>query len=490
MISLESGELSLVRVLEAMPLPMAVIAPDHTVLFLNRAAKKKGAQEGKCFEILAGIDRPCKEHGLDCPVMEAISRGRPVESIRDLDLGEGIRSFEVLACPIIGDSGRPEAVVEIIRDVTDSMLLRQFRQAREQMRALEQAIPDAIITIDAENRVVAVNQAVRDVFGVSPDELRREGIEIIMPEAIREEHRKYVARAAARGSLKQPGRISVTEVTALHRERGEFPMELSLSVWSRGEEPMFTAVIRDISARKALEEERLLQQHQALEEEFGRLEKIKQEWQLILDSVPDPVLMTDSDDKIIRCNRALAELVSLSYPEILGRSWKDLLAEHGIEGGDPWGDNPTMVHADSGRTFAVQVSGLLNNDRSAGSVVVLRDVTAETAMTRAMEENRLALQEALDGISETIVRVARESDFSLRVKTGSGAIAGRLWSATGRIAPLTVNPTAGAGKRWGPYATARSRENLPRKSAIAVNAVFTSGSRKTRSTPSVSSSIT
>ncbi len=412
---------SLEKFLDALPLPMAVIAPDHTVIFMNRAARSGGRDGEKCFELLAGLDHPCAEQGIACPVLDAIDRNRVVESVRELDLGAGCRVFEILACPLTGRSGKPEAVIEIIRDVTDSMLLRQSRYYREQMRIIEEVIPDAIITINSEGRVVTANQAVGELFGVSPDDLRRDGVEILLPPEIRAKHKGYVARAVARGALK-PGMVRV-EVNAVHRDRGEVPVELSLASWFRGEEIMFTGVARDIADRKAIEADRQ-REHEDLAVEFRSLEKIKREWQMLIDSVPDPLLMADISDRIVRCNRAFFELVSLPYPEIIGQQWKDFVLAHNIYEGDFWGDNLTMVHSRSSRVFAVRVSGLRGDGHHGGSVVVLQDVTAEITMTRELEEKRAALHAALEGIGDTIVRVARESDFSQRVQT---EIRGNCW---------------------------------------------------------------
>ena len=415
------GKVLLDRLLDAISLPVAVIAPDHTVLFMNRAASAAARPGEKCFELLAGLAHPCSEEGFECPVLEAISRGRVVESVRELDLGEGRRTFEVLACPIIGDDGGVTAVVEIIRDVTDSMLLRKFKELRDGGRVLFEAVPDAIITIDSQGRVVAANPAVAEIFGVSPEELRRKGLEMILPAGLHGRHDDFVAAAAARGRIKEGNRR--VEVNGVHRERGEIPVELSLSAWRRGDEIMFTAVIRDISSRRALEEENRLR-HAALNEDFSRLERIKKEWQLVLDSVPDPVLMAGSGDEIIRCNRSLVKLLGLDYARVLGRQWKELLSENGVEEGDFWGDRLIMVHARSGRAFAVQVNAARGEKDLVGSVVVLQEVSAEIAMTEEIEANRRALRSALDGIGETIVRVAEESDFSLRVATG---VRGNCW---------------------------------------------------------------
>ncbi len=381
--------MDLLRVVEALPLPVAVISPDREILYLNPAAGVRGG--GKCYELIAGQKIPCDEQeGGSCPVLDALASGRVQEAVRELELGGERRTFEIMAAPVAGPDGSV-AVVEIIRDVTGSMLLRGMREARNRLRMLEEMVPDAIVTLDAGGRVIAANRAVETVLGVSPARLRQEGLGLVLPPGVRERHAEALTRAVARGRL-EIGAEPV-EVEAVRPDGTPVPVELTLAMWSHGDTPMFTAVIRDISERKRLEAERE-RRHEKLADDYTLVENIKKQWQLILDSVPDPVLMADADDRIVRCNRALAGLTKASYREMIGRQWKEFVTAHGLEDGDFWGDNLTMLDRERGRVYAVRVNVLRDDGNVPGTVVVFRDVTDEFWMTRELEDANARIKQA------------------------------------------------------------------------------------------------
>ena len=407
-------DFSLAEILDAMPMPVVMLAPDHSVIMMNRSAREDVQRDGRFYDAISGSLFECNKNPGKCPVYEAVRTRRVQEAVRDFDVGGEVRTFEVIASPVAGENGEPVAVVGIIRDVTDSMLLRSFRQARELMRIVEEAVPDAIITMNASGEVLSANQAVRGIFGVAPEDLRRHGIEMILPPDLRDRHREFMARAAARGRLTDgKGKVETTAVT---KERGEVDVELTLAMWNRGGEPMFTAVVRDITERKKIESERQ-QKHEELADSYSRIEAIKKEWQLILDSVPEPVLMADADDCIVRCNHALAELVGMRYPEIIGRQWKEFVGSRGLEDGDFWGDNLTMVHRETDRVYAVRVNSLMSDGGVPGTVVVFRDVTDEFRMTKELEDayaklkqaqSQLLQQEKMASIGQLAAGVAHE----------------------------------------------------------------------------------
>jgi signal transduction histidine kinase len=72
-----------------------------------------------------------------------------------------------------------------------------------------------------------------------------------MPERFHDEHRKGFARYLKTGRAHVIGRT--VELVGLRTDGTEFPLELSLGEWRRGERRAFTGVIRDLSERKRTE---------------------------------------------------------------------------------------------------------------------------------------------------------------------------------------------------------------------------------------------
>jgi diguanylate cyclase (GGDEF)-like protein/PAS domain S-box-containing protein len=124
--------------------------------------------------------------------------------------------------------------------------------------AIEAAL-DALITIDHRGRVLEFNNAAEEIFGYSREEaLGRELAALIVPPAMREAHRRGLARWTADGPTDGAGGILDTriELTAQSADGEQFPVEIAIRRLAVDGPPIFTAWIRDLRDR-TLGEERL-----------------------------------------------------------------------------------------------------------------------------------------------------------------------------------------------------------------------------------------
>jgi PAS domain S-box-containing protein len=124
------------------------------------------------------------------------------------------------------------------------------RDSEARKRAMLDAALDAVVTIDAGGRIVEVNAAVEDVFGHPPHALiGRELGSALVPAGLREAHRRGLSTPS--GEL--IGRR--IEVTALHADGRELPVELTITRIDVPGPPMYTGYVRDITDRVARERE-------------------------------------------------------------------------------------------------------------------------------------------------------------------------------------------------------------------------------------------
>ncbi len=140
-------------------------------------------------------------------------------------------------------------LVRLAALVMEHLDLLRSEIVRQSMMAFGNATDLAMIATDANGVVAFVNRAASRIFGYRPEEMIGRNCEMIMPERMREAHRAAMARVAAGGQSRLSGRT--LEVTGLRRDRSEFPMELSLSVWRRHDGGVgMGAIIRDVSERR------------------------------------------------------------------------------------------------------------------------------------------------------------------------------------------------------------------------------------------------
>jgi PAS domain S-box-containing protein len=117
-------------------------------------------------------------------------------------------------------------------------------------------IADAVICTDEHGRILLFNRAAEQSFGYSADEVIGQHVDMLLPKRYRTEHSLQV-RSFAMGDG-SPHRLMGhrREVCGLRKNGKEFPAEAMVARHTIEGRPVLSVVHRDISERKALEEER------------------------------------------------------------------------------------------------------------------------------------------------------------------------------------------------------------------------------------------
>jgi PAS domain S-box-containing protein len=125
-------------------------------------------------------------------------------------------------------------------------------QSQERNRAIVDTALDGVITIDSSGIVTDWNAQATAIFGWSREEaLGRLLSETIIPERDREAHARGIREFLRTGV--GPILNRRIEITALHKEGYEFPVEVSVSPARIGEAYIFSAFVRDITDRRRAE---------------------------------------------------------------------------------------------------------------------------------------------------------------------------------------------------------------------------------------------
>ena len=119
--------------------------------------------------------------------------------------------------------------------------------------ALLNAAVDAIIEIDAKGTILRFNQAAERMFGYSQEEVLGKNIKMLMPEPYRQAHDGYLQRYQETGEARIIG--IGREALAEHKSGRIFPIDLAVGEAQQAEEKSYVGIIRDLSARKQIEEE-------------------------------------------------------------------------------------------------------------------------------------------------------------------------------------------------------------------------------------------
>ena len=123
-----------------------------------------------------------------------------------------------------------------------------MRARESRLRAMLEAALDAVVSMDARGRVIGWNSAAETIFGYpASDVLGREMAELIVPPALRDAHRRGLARfLETRSGTVLDRRL---ELTGMRSDGSEFPVELTITRIALPGPPTFTGYLRDITDR-------------------------------------------------------------------------------------------------------------------------------------------------------------------------------------------------------------------------------------------------
>ena len=128
-----------------------------------------------------------------------------------------------------------------------------LEEHEERTRAILDASLDGIVAINARNEIIDWNFQAEQTFGWPRTQvLGRSLSETIIPERFRVQHETGLQRSLENDAAILIGRR--VELTGLHRDGHEFPIEVFIARISVAGTPCFSACVRDISERKAAED--------------------------------------------------------------------------------------------------------------------------------------------------------------------------------------------------------------------------------------------
>ncbi|MGH9557424.1 MAG: PAS domain S-box protein [Terriglobales bacterium] len=165
-------------------------------------------------------------------------------------------------------------------------------------RSLAETASDAILTIDAHSTILFANRGVERIFGYRMDEVLGKSLTMLMPHYLRKVHEASLARYCETG--KRHIRWEGVELTGLHRDGREVPLEVAFGEFQHGNSRIFTGVVRDLSGRYQAEE---------------ALRNSEQRFRSLVERAVYGICLSSAEGRFLSVNPALVEMLGYDSEE-------------------------------------------------------------------------------------------------------------------------------------------------------------------------------
>ena len=276
--------------------------------------------KGAGFTVGAGFTKESAEPrdiSLNPPVQQPrdISLNPPVQQPQDISLNPPLlrKAKDELELRV---AERTAELVSVNEQLQVELLNRKrieeaLRVSQARFAGILEIADDAIISVDANQRIILFNQGAEKIFGYSAAEVMNQPLGKLLPQQFEEIHRQHVEKfGKSCGKARKMGERR--EIYGRRADGSEFPGEASISKLEVGGETIFTTILRDISDRKAAQ---------------AALERLSHQNELILNSVGEGLCGLDLQANITFVNPAAAKLLGYKIEELIGQSIDTILQQ-------------------------------------------------------------------------------------------------------------------------------------------------------------------
>ena len=288
----------------------------------------------------------------------------------------------------------------------------ELRESEQKYRELFKGSVDAVISVDQYMKILLWNPGAERIFGYTEKEIIGQSLLKIVPERYRKAKEKGFERFIKAGLGPVIGKT--LELEGLRKDGTEVPIELSVSARKAGEIYIATAIVRDITERKRMEQQikdYAVDLEKKVEERTAELRLFSQS----AESSIDGVAMGNLEGRITYANETFVRMFGYSREELIGQEIAFIYAEDPIpkleealkttmEGG--W-TGELMGKRKNGELFLMLVSASRVLDDEGKVIAIManhRDITER----KWVEKEREALVKGVEETNRKLERSNRE----------------------------------------------------------------------------------
>ncbi|MEX0814400.1 MAG: PAS domain S-box protein [Dongiaceae bacterium] len=183
-----------------------------------------------------------------------------------------------------------------------------LRRSEALLSRIMATVPEAIITVDENQRIRRFNRGAERLFGYAAEEAGGQNVGLLLPDRFRAAHRDHMADFA---SAAEPTRMTgeQREISGQRKDGTEFPAESSISRLDLGGKTLLTVVLRDITERKRVE---------------AALRASEERFRGIFDNSPSAIMLKDLGGRFRFVNPRFEEWYGIAAADVIGKTSEDI----------------------------------------------------------------------------------------------------------------------------------------------------------------------
>ena len=293
------------------------------------------------------------------------------------------------------DMKRIETIArQLVNIIRRKQAEKQLEESEENLKTYLENAPDGVYLCDLNGIFLYGNKKAEGIMGYQKEELIGGNFfKLNLLPA------KYLEKAGKLLKFSAMGRnTGPDEFELIRKDNSRVWVEINTAPIKQKNNNIVIGFVRNITERKQAED---------------KLEQSAQEWRTTFDSITDLISIHDKDNRLLRVNKAVADLLNTTPKELVGKFCHEVM--HGTKA--PPANCPHLQTINTGKPTAIEIfnpkleayfheatSPLFNEHGEViGSVMVARDVTKQKRM-----EEQLIVTDRLASIGELSSGIAHE----------------------------------------------------------------------------------
>ena len=334
------------------------------------------------------------------------------------------------AVSAISRGGR-QLLLETFVDITEAeenrLELEKSKKELEQkveertahLRGIIDTAKNGIIVLDSQGLINEFSPAAQEIFGFARDEVIGKNVNMLMPEDVGMAHDGFLRNLNQGGPTKLIGNQTV--VQARRKDGSLFPMEIALNWAVVNGNPIFVAVMSDITERMAMEDE---------------IRKSRERYQRLVEDLAGrfAIFSHTPEGEVLFIGESSMSVLGVPKEKVIGRKWQDVV--NWLPGIVERAENTfreamrhkqsvleiemAYLHADGTKHELLNSMHPVFNENGELETIegIIEDITSRKAVAKALAEAKEEAEEATRAKSDFLANMSHE------IRTPMNAIMG------------------------------------------------------------------